>query len=75
MSRSRLQTVADAAVLGLTFPACTVAGYFLGKWLDGLAGTAPTLSFAGGILGVAAGFWNVFKIASRANADDESGPR
>lgn len=72
MSRSRLQTVADAAALGLTFPACTVAGYFLGKWIDGLAGTAPTLSIAGGVLGVAAGFWNVFKIAARADRDDRA---
>ena len=70
MNRSRLQTVADAAALGLTFPACTVAGFFLGKWIDGLAGTAPTGSFVGGILGVAAGFWNVFKIAARADRDD-----
>jgi F0F1-type ATP synthase assembly protein I len=72
LSRSRLQTVADAAILGLTFPACTVGGYLLGKWIDGLAGTAPTLSFAGGILGVAAGFWNVFKIAARADRDDRA---
>ena len=71
MSRSRLQTAADAAALGLTFPACTVAGYFLGHWLDSVFHTGPALSYAGGLLGSAAAFVTLFRIAQRASSDDD----
>jgi len=71
LSRSRLSTLADAAALGLTFPACILAGYFLGRWLDSILHTGPTLSYAGGILGIAAAFLNLYLIARRASSDDE----
>ena len=71
MSRSRLRTVGDAAALGLAFPACTLAGYFLGRWLDSMFGTGPALSYAGGLLGSAAAFFNLYQIARRAGSDDD----
>ena len=71
MSRSRLRTAADAAALGLTFPACTLGGYFLGRWLDSIFHTGPALSYAGGLVGSAAAFVNLFQIARRAGSDDD----
>lgn len=71
MSRSRLKSASDAAALGLTFPACTLAGYFLGHWLDSLFSTGRALSYAGGLLGSAAAFVSLYRIAQRAASDDE----
>jgi F0F1-type ATP synthase assembly protein I len=71
LSRSRLRTLADASALGLTFPACTLAGYFLGRWLDSVFHTGAVLSYAGGFLGSAAAFFNLYLIARRADSDDE----
>ncbi len=66
-----MQTAADAAALGLTFPACTVAGYFLGHWLDSVLRTGRALSYAGGLIGSAAAFVSLYRIAQRASSDDE----
>ena len=71
MSRSRLRTAADASALGLAFPACILAGYFFGRWLDSIFHTGPALSYAGGIVGIAAAFFNLYWIARRAGSDDE----
>lgn len=43
----------------------TVGGYFLGYWLDGKLGTSPYLSLVGLFLGIAAGFYQLYKIALR----------
>ena len=69
--KSRLQTVGNAIALGLTFPACIVAGYFLGKGADHLLGSAPYGSYVGGVAGIAAGFWNLYQIARRAESDEK----
>jgi F0F1-type ATP synthase assembly protein I len=59
----RLRTAADAATLGLTLPACIVAGYFLGKWGDHLFGTSPVLADIGGLLGIVAAFVALYRVA------------
>ena len=41
---------------GLTLLAGLFLGYYGGRWLDGLAGTAPWLSLVGILLGIVAGF-------------------
>ncbi|HET9793551.1 MAG TPA: AtpZ/AtpI family protein [Thermoanaerobaculia bacterium] len=70
----RFRAAADAITLGIAFPACIVAGYFLGKGADRLFGWAPWGSYAGGALGIAAGFWNLFKISREADEEDRRGP-
>lgn len=51
--------------LGITMVLLTVGGYFLGYWLDGKLGTSPYLSLVGLFLGIAAGFYQLYKIALR----------
>jgi len=68
--KTKFRTAADALTLGLTFPACILAGYFLGKGADRLFGFAPYASYIGGVLGILAGFWNLFQIARKAESDD-----
>jgi F0F1-type ATP synthase assembly protein I len=52
--------------LGITLVILTVGGYFLGFWLDKKLGTSPYLSLVGLFLGISAGFYQLYKIAKRA---------
>lgn len=71
--KPRLRAAADAITLGLAFPACIVAGYFLGKGADHVFGSAPYGSYAGGVVGIVAGFWNLYKISREADEEDRGG--
>lgn len=60
------QTAAQALGAGIALPACTVVGYFAGRWVGRLAGwPGDTASYVGAALGVAAGFWNLFALLRR----------
>lgn len=72
-NKPRLRAAADAITLGVAFPACIVAGYFLGKGADRLLGWSPYGSYVGGALGIAAGFWNLYKISREADDEDDRG--
>ncbi len=69
MARYRL--AAEAAMLGLLFPASIVAGYLLGAGFDRLAGTAWAGRAVGFFLGVVAAFWNLVQFARRASRDGD----
>lgn len=47
--------------LGIQLALSVVAFFFLGRWLDGLWGTAPWLMLAGLLLGAAGGFVQFFR--------------
>ena len=57
-----LGTVARASAAGILFPLSLVAGWFLGKWLGIALGIGLAPAYAGAVLGVAAGFWNLYRI-------------
>ena len=50
------------AGLGVEMVVPIVLGLLLGRWLDGLWGTGPWLLLAGVLLGIAAGFYNFFRV-------------
>jgi hypothetical protein len=54
--------VARASAAGILFPLSIVAGYLLGKWVGGAIGLGDWPAYAGAALGVAAGFWNLFRL-------------
>jgi F0F1-type ATP synthase assembly protein I len=54
----------DYASLGVMLPACTVTGYLIGVGLDHLFGT-HFLYIVFLILGIAAGFVELYRIATR----------
>ena len=56
--------IGDYASLGVMLPACTVTGYFIGVGLDYLFGT-HFLYIVFLIVGIAAGFVELYRIASR----------
>jgi F0F1-type ATP synthase assembly protein I len=60
---SRWRLAATYTVIGLTFPAFTVAGYLLGAAADRWLATSPVLAYVGGALGIVAGFVNLYRTA------------
>lgn len=62
MEPSRYAIVARASAAGILFPFSLIAGWFLGKWLGLLLGLGLAPAYVGAVLGVAAGFWNLYRI-------------
>jgi ATP synthase protein I len=62
------------STVGITLVAATVIGYFFGVFLDRIFGTAPWLTIIFLILGIAAGFKNLFDAARKAvDMDKDTG--
>ena len=47
------------------FVAAVIVGAFIGWWIDRLAGTTPAFLVIFLLMGAAAGFWNVYRIAMK----------
>ncbi|MGH6935795.1 MAG: AtpZ/AtpI family protein [Methylocella sp.] len=47
------------------FVAAVIVGGFIGWWIDRLAGTSPAFLVAFLLMGAAAGFWNLYRIAMK----------
>jgi ATP synthase protein I len=47
------------------FVAAVIVGSFIGWWIDRLAGTTPAFLVTFLLMGAAAGFWNVYRIAMK----------
>ncbi len=56
---------AQASAVGITFAVAIVLGLALGWWLDKKFGTGPWCLLAGLMLGIAAGFKNLFTFSAR----------
>ncbi|HEX9021509.1 MAG TPA: AtpZ/AtpI family protein [Nitrospirota bacterium] len=54
------------STVGITLVASTVIGYFIGFYLDRAFNTSPWLTVIFFLLGVAAGFKNLFQFARRS---------
>lgn len=73
--------VAFYSSLGFILPVATVGGYILGWYLDQQLHTEPALAVVMGILGAAAGIYEVLRIVTRASqrasgddSENRSGP-
>jgi len=66
--RKQLQLAARFATAGLELALAIVVGYFGGRWLDARFGTTPYLTYFGLLLGIFAGFRNLFMLARGAQA-------
>lgn len=62
----------DLMSLGLTFPLCITLGFFLGRWLGGLLGHPTRGQWLGLVWGIAAAFWELYKVNQRMNRRDEA---
>lgn len=70
-SAASLRRIADASSLGLAFPIAIVIGYFFGRWLDGVLGTAPWMMAIFSIFGIGAGFLNAIRTAIRIGREED----
>jgi F0F1-type ATP synthase assembly protein I len=70
-SAASLRRIADASSLGLAFPIAIVIGYFFGRWLDGVFGTAPWMMAIFSVFGIAAGFLNAIRTAIRIGREED----
>jgi len=61
----------NASIVGIQFPVAMAIGYFWGKWMDGLFGTEPWLTIIFSILGIIAGFVNLFRITLSTARQEE----
>ncbi|MEK6692427.1 MAG: AtpZ/AtpI family protein [Nitrospirota bacterium] len=59
------------STVGINIVAATVIGFLIGYWLDSLLGTKPWLMIVFLILGIIAGFRNLFHILSRVTKDKD----
>jgi len=69
--KRQLQLAARFASAGLELALAIVVGYFGGGWLDGRFGTTPYLAYIGLLLGIIAGFRNLFTLARGAQSAAE----
>lgn len=65
--------------VGLGFAASILLFFFLGRWLDERLGTEPWLLIVGVFVGLAAGFWSMYRRlvvepAQKKNGKDEGKP-
>ncbi len=62
------------AGVGITFvvatAGATIGGYFIDRWL----GTTPWLTLLGIVVGIAAGFRDLFRSIKRAERQERNGP-
>jgi F0F1-type ATP synthase assembly protein I len=65
--RKQLQLAARFLTVGLELAIAIVVGYLGGRWLDGRFGTSY-LAYIGLLLGIIAGFRNLFSLARGAQA-------
>jgi len=61
----------NASIVGIQFPVAMALGYFWGKWMDGIFGTEPWLTIIFSILGIIAGFVNLFRITLATGLKEE----
>ena len=61
----------NASIVGIQFPVAMAMGYYWGKWMDGVFGTEPWLTIIFSILGIIAGFVNLFRITLATGLKEE----
>ncbi len=64
--RKLLRLVGVLSTVGIAMVAATVIGFYLGRWLDRFFGTNPWLTVVFLLLGIAAGFRNLYQTARHA---------
>ncbi len=63
--RKLLRTLGVLSTVGISMVAATVIGLFIGLWLDKFFGTSPWLTAVFLLLGIIAGFRNLFYYAKK----------
>lgn len=70
-SRRWIRQVGVLSGVGLTLVLCTVLGLGAGYYLDRWLGTSPWLTLVGLLLGIAAGFVNLFRAVGAFDGEQD----
>ena len=65
------RSVGPYLTLGIQLIITILACVFAGQWADGKFDTSPLLTLIGGLLGIAAGFYNFFKAVLKMDRKSE----
>ncbi len=65
-----VRRAASASSIGLVLVFSIVIGYFFGSWLDSKFGTTPWLMLLFTLMGIAAGFIEMIKLALQLSKDE-----
>lgn len=60
----------DLLSLGMVFPLCIVLGWYAGGWLGGKLGHAEGGKLVGLVWGIAAAFWELYKVTKKLERAD-----
>lgn len=60
-----------ASTAGIVLVVATFIGFFIGRWLDAKLGTDPWLMLLLTLMGIIAGFIEVFRIVSQISGGNE----
>lgn len=71
--RRLVREAAPFLTMGIQLALAVVVFFFLGRWLDGLWGTAPWMMLAGLLVGVVGGFMQFFRAVGRLGREGEGG--
>lgn len=64
-ARKQLKETAGVGAVGIEMGLAVAVGYFLGHWLDGLFETTPYLTYFFLLIGIAAGFKGLYRVARK----------
>jgi len=73
--RKLFRMLGALSTVGITLVVSTVIGYFIGHYLDGRFGTTPWLTLVFLLLGIAAGFKNLYDQTRRLMDPDGQGKK
>jgi ATP synthase protein I len=66
-----MRAVGRYSYVGIFFGVAVCLGFFGGRWADRRWGTAPWLQIVGLLIGVAAGFRELYSLSKRALKEEE----
>ncbi len=70
--RKFIRMIGVLSTVGITMVVATVIGFYIGYWLDTKLGTKPWLMLVFLLLGIAAGFKNLFDQVKKIQDFDDS---
>lgn len=71
-TKQTLIQMANVSSIGIAMVIAVFGCFYLGRWLDQKLGTEPTLTLLFLLIGIAAGFRNMYVLVKRYVKDDKS---